>query len=519
MSFPPTTVQPPFPRVTVQRLNTTTITSAACPTMRSSSPIETEYSIDYTAITTTTTTTKGARSTSPLHFLYPIMPTSSSSTSSPTRSPSSSSSHNPHTHSLNSSHHTYSPGGKRSAKRKAREQQEIARLLDPSYQDSTSSAARRSLEVYVDKDGDLHDPDFRYFPSADSFVSRTKRDVERGGGMRSRRATSPRRGDRPYWDRTRGAGVSANGDDGENENESALADEEEEEAMAMALAMESGQNDFLTRVGYGNVLSGEYSPRSRRSGRSMSMNSNAYSHSYAYAYPRGPTYSSGYSYSSSGSGATTTSSTSATTTTTPSTTTNNTSYHSPTMTTTTLPTSYESEEHTPLSLSSSAEQEGEKCGVKGLLAAAKRRRRFSKGDKDKKEKEEKADEAKEFRELRRSIEASRTSVLQEEECVIVEEKPFITVVSDPSPSPSPSHSALPLPSPKTSPIAIIAKLEADTCPSFPEDEEDIEEPTHTEYTPTCTQVLKGHWLSISLRIRFGVYRAQRRFVRRVNSMF
>jgi hypothetical protein len=50
-----------------------------------------------------------------------------------------------------------------------------------------------------------------------------------------------------------------------------------------------------------------------------------------------------------------------------------------------------------------------------------------------------------------------------------------------------------------------------------EAEEDVIE--QADYVPTCTETLKRHWLSLSLRFRFGIYRSQRRFMGRVNSLF
>jgi hypothetical protein len=52
-------------------------------------------------------------------------------------------------------HHT-----KHSAARAA----DISRILDPSY--SSSSASSSNVHAYVDRNGDLHDPDYRHFPIA-----------------------------------------------------------------------------------------------------------------------------------------------------------------------------------------------------------------------------------------------------------------------------------------------------------------------------------------------------------------
>lgn len=45
-----------------------------------------------------------------------------------------------------------------------------------------------------------------------------------------------------------------------------------------------------------------------------------------------------------------------------------------------------------------------------------------------------------------------------------------------------------------------------------------EGPADMEWTPTCTQSLRRQWQAISLRFRFGVFRAQRKMRRRVHSL-
>jgi len=267
----------------------------------------------------------------------------------------------------------------------------MARLLDPSYHGASIQSARRegqrrSLEVYVDRDGDLHDPDFRYFPAAETFLSQTRRDARE-----KRRATSPVRV-RPLWD--------------QDNEQPFLSDEEEEDFLA--------STDFLTQAGHGNGTSASESSamRSRRNRRDGSFSS----------------YGLGFSgYPSSAN-------------------THSISYYSPTMTTSTLPTSYDSE-NTLLT----TELEGEKEREKGGLL--KRRRR---GEKDAKV-------------LETTCEEPDGMLLKEE------------------------------------------RLDGGE-----EDEDVIEQ---ADYVPTCTETLKRHWLSLSLRFRFGVYRSQRRFMGRVNSLF
>jgi hypothetical protein len=54
---------------------------------------------------------------------------------------------------------------------------DVSRLLDPSYLSSSTSSSPTS--VYADTDGNLHDPDYRYFPVVAPLPSRPA--WERGG--------------------------------------------------------------------------------------------------------------------------------------------------------------------------------------------------------------------------------------------------------------------------------------------------------------------------------------------------
>lgn len=54
---------------------------------------------------------------------------------------------------------------------------DVSRLLDPSYLSSSASSSPTS--VYADTDGNLHDPDYRYFPVVASLPRRPA--WERGG--------------------------------------------------------------------------------------------------------------------------------------------------------------------------------------------------------------------------------------------------------------------------------------------------------------------------------------------------
>ncbi len=223
----------------------------------------------------------------------------------------------------------------------------MARLLDPSYQSASLSSPswkepgrRSSLEVeaFIDMDGDLHDPDFRYFPAAESFVSQTRGDVGEVSRRRRRSGSSGRGGGassptslrRPYW---------------ELDNDHAiLSDEEEEEEM---LAKELGTMDFLTQAGHGNGTSASESSAMRSRRNNHRRDGGSYS-SYGFV---------GFSgYSSSA----------------------HTTYHSPAITTSTLPTSYESD-NTMLSNHAELEEEREKEKEKGLL---KWRRRIPRDEKE-----------------------------------------------------------------------------------------------------------------------------------------
>ena len=142
---------------------------------------------------------------------------------------------------------------------------------------------------------------------------------------------------------------------------------------------------------------------------------------------------------------------------------NNNNYYSPPTTVSTLPTSYESEK-TELSRCSDADE-----------GKTKKRRRLSKGSREKEKEKDReglwggsvtvaATET--YHQHRSSLDHSRDlPPTQEEEAGDV--RPSLT-------------------SPKT------------------------------EYVPTCSQSLRRQWQAFSLRFRFGVFRAQRNFMRRVH---
>ncbi|CAA7271093.1 unnamed protein product [Cyclocybe aegerita] len=321
---------------------------------------------DYYYCPTTTTTAAGAgtRATSPLHFLYPTMMMLHHHDRACSGSAASSSGHQhdrlhshshhhphshhhhhshhrdththhlcskdtmnskdtPHVHALSSPHHS-SHGSKRDSRAA-----DISRLLDPAYRPSSSSAhphyagTSASTSAYVDTHGDLHDPDFRHFPSpADRERFARTRGASPTKGGRSRAAY------RPHWER---------GD------ELALEDEDEDGMMRNEEdhQLDADSAYFLSHPRY-------TSPTSRRSsgGASHHFRIHTSPSSYSYA-PSTGTASSGYS---------------------------------PTYSvTSTLPTSVDSGEtvfSAEPSPFDSTEKEKEK---RGLL----KRRRFSKGEKEK----------------------------------------------------------------------------------------------------------------------------------------
>jgi hypothetical protein len=143
------------------------------------------------------------------------------------------------------------------------------------------------------------------------------------------------------------------------------------------------------------------------------------------------------------------------------------------LTDSTLPTSYEREG----SLDDDKVKE-----VAGKKEEKKRRRRLSKGEK---EKEKKAlDEEKLAASVRRtSFDYTLPSTVEEEASAL--------------------H-----------PTDTRATREEDGD----EDEDEMILARHQEYVPTCSQSLRRSWQAFALRFRFGVFRAQRRVMRRVHSI-
>ncbi|KAF8147583.1 hypothetical protein B0H34DRAFT_672677 [Crassisporium funariophilum] len=142
-------------------------------------------------------------------------------------------------------------------------------------------------------------------------------------------------------------------------------------------------------------------------------------------------------------------------------------YYSPTTTASTLPTSYESENTV---FSHCSDLSDEKDAKK-----TKKRRRLSKGDKEKEKMQQKEKEALDTS-FRSSFEYSRDLPPTEEE-----------------------------------EGGAVVEADADA-------EREESSRGNDEYVPTCTEALQRQWQALSLRFRFGVFRAQRRMKRRVHSM-
>ena len=70
-----------------------------------------------------------------------------------------------------------SPSKRNFSHRRQAKVADVSRLLDPSYLSSSTSSSPTS--VYADTDGNLHDPDYRYFPVVAPLPSRPA--WERGG--------------------------------------------------------------------------------------------------------------------------------------------------------------------------------------------------------------------------------------------------------------------------------------------------------------------------------------------------
>lgn len=266
---------------------------------------------------------------------------------------------------------------------------DLSRLLDPSYCSTSTSKGYVSQQAYVDPYGDLHDPDYRHFPT--SFPS--------SSSSSAKRQHSPR----PHWDLTLDNSYTLE-DDSDDEVD-------EEDSFFLSTSTAARPQDHSRYSATRRI----HDRRARESSFS--------------------TYN------------------------------NTTNYYSPHTTISTLPTSYESEK-TDLSRCSDAEE-----------GKTKKKRRLSKGGREKEKDREglwggSVTVAATETYYRGSLEHSRDLPPTQEEEVGDARPPSVT-----------------------SPKRTIREA---------------------EYVPTCSQSLRRQWQAYSLRFRFGVFRAQRNFMRRVH---
>ena len=279
---------------------------------------------------------------------------------------------------------------------------DISRILDPSYCSPSTSKAYVSPEAYVDPYGDLHDPDYRHFPT--SFPSSSS-------SSSTKRHNSPR----PHWELSL-------------DNENAVDDESDE--------LDEEDSFFLSTCTAAHPQNHSRYSAARRSSHNSIRRPRESSFS---------TYATNYSSN----------------------------YYSPTTTTSTLPTSYESDKTI---LSELDEKDGKKT---------KKRRRLSKGDKEKeKEREGSAVVSAAETYYRGSLDRSRDLPPTEEE------------------EPEDDEYAR-FGSPATTPKGALIRSTLG---------KDI------EFVPSCTQSFRRQWAALSLRFRFSVFRAQRKVMRRVQSL-
>ncbi|TFK36401.1 hypothetical protein BDQ12DRAFT_249609 [Crucibulum laeve] len=342
--------------------------------------------------------------------------------------------------------------------------QDISRLLDPTYSSQSTSAS--SASVYVDHHGDLHDPDYRAFP-----LVNTQQQKRRSGGASGY-------GGRPRW---------------ELYDEDALDVDEDDELDEELLDDSASFFSNTQRYSHGRSY-----PSSRRSSNTASSNSHTNLASSRRRYSRNyapPSYPTPSYYSTSAS-----------------------RYDS------SPPTSYESDETMFHSHDGSLfleEKEGKE--KKGLL-----------GKKSKTAKRHSA-EVKELNEK----EDYPTSFPPTAPITLLSSRPSKGSISITHPSParpehhhrSSSFSLPPVPKSSSSSSPFLSDNERSSSHSSShhshhdeddeehnDDEHDAEPAAAHEWTPTCTQSLKRQWQAISLRFRFGVFRAQRRVKRRVHSL-
>jgi hypothetical protein len=71
------------------------------------------------------------------------------------------------------------------------------------------------------------------------------------------------------------------------------------------------------------------------------------------------------------------------------------------------------------------------------------------------------------------------------------------------------------PTPQAQLLAPHALPEEDEPREHEDDDDDRDDGCHPEWTPTCTEAMRRQWQAISLRFKFGLFRAQRELRRRI----
>ncbi|KAH9484501.1 hypothetical protein JR316_0003983 [Psilocybe cubensis] len=372
---------------------------------------------------------------------------------------------------------------------------DISRILDPSYLPSSSTRPSPTFtRAYVDKNGDLHDPDYRHFPSpAHKLPQRQKQHSLSSSYSHSSASSASRVSPSTTSSNTRRPQFDWEID----LDESALDDESEE-----------WQNHHQRN---------RYSAPPTRSWSTSShtTNNNAYT-----TRPRESSFSTMSMY-------------------TPTST-----YYSPTGTSSTLPTSYEDD--TDAVLSESPFEEKVHALQREREREKKHRRRLSKGDREKermrlREEKERAqrqeDEEREVREMREKMECQeeettrqrRMSVerplsagagrrasrqvydLDEDDDAFVTAREESTILDDADDDSAHLRAPTLVSRVRSRSRSRSAAKNTATSTLAPTAQE-------SEYVPSCTQSLKRQWQAFALGFRFGVFRAQRRVMRRVASL-
>lgn len=363
---------------------------------------------------------------------------------------------------------------------------DMSRLLDPAYLPSSSRAhpshpshrhsSPSHVSVFIDTNGEAHDPDYRHFPITPTRRRGARSNRNSSGGMYGNDR-------RPAWWSEDDEAILGEDD------EEAVGDEDEEDDSEPFFLNNGAHPQNGARYKAGGAAAHR---RRRRSSPGPYVSSTGYSSA---AYERGqsttmsmrnsPTLGCGRKRDGSFS-TTTTSSGSA----------GNAYYssfagHSPATTTSTLPTSWESDKGVlgRLWRGSKVQKEEESDGEveeKERGCVMKKIRRLSRGDKEKEKEKEKEEEYHQHVPM-----VYRASV-------------DLTYSSPRTPS-----RPLPIAEEKTS----VNHEEEDE-----EEEERRQRKEREEYVPTCGQSLRRQWAAFSLSLRFSLFRAQRRISRRVNSL-